>query len=144
MENNLTDRSFWKSFWESRKGLIFKLKPNYVFGDILAKIIAEKGVQNAIELGGFPGYYSIYLKKYQHLKTTLLDYFIHPNNMLSEDSKDQLNRAQEMGGIEFAAADFTAQAGAQVLGGFAYSPAIRAQTSGFAQRQDVLFAPSSV
>ena len=78
MENNLTDRSFWKSFWESRKGLIFKLKPNYVFGDILAKIIADKGVTNAIELGGFPGYYSIYLKKYQHLKTTLLDYFIHP------------------------------------------------------------------
>jgi hypothetical protein len=52
MENNLTDRSFWKSFWESRKGLIFKLKPNYVFGDILAKIIADKGVTNAIELGG--------------------------------------------------------------------------------------------
>ncbi|RYU86906.1 class I SAM-dependent methyltransferase [Mucilaginibacter terrigena] len=78
MENNLTDRPFWKSFWESRKGLIFKLKPNYVFGDILAKLIAEKGIKNSIELGGFPGYYSIYLKKYRHLKTTLLDYFIHP------------------------------------------------------------------
>jgi hypothetical protein len=45
MENNLTDRSFWKSFWESSKGLIFKMKPNYVFGDILAKIIADKGVK---------------------------------------------------------------------------------------------------
>ncbi|MGY4535946.1 SAM-dependent methyltransferase [Mucilaginibacter sp. UYNi724] len=78
MENDLTDHSFWKSFWESRKGLLFKLKPNYVFGDILGKLIAEKGVKNAIELGGFPGYYSIYLKKYQGLKTTLLDYFIHP------------------------------------------------------------------
>lgn len=78
MDNNLlTDRPFWKSFWESRKGLIFKIKPNYVFGDILGKIIKEKGIKNAIELGGFPGYYSIYLKKYQHLKTTLLDYFIH-------------------------------------------------------------------
>ncbi len=42
MEQNLTDRAFWKSFWESRKGLIFYLKPNYVFGDILAKLIAEK------------------------------------------------------------------------------------------------------
>lgn len=78
MENNLTDRPFWKSFWESRKGLIFKLKPNYVFGDILGKLIAGKGIKNAIELGGFPGYYSIYLKKYKGLKTTLLDYFIHP------------------------------------------------------------------
>jgi SAM-dependent methyltransferase len=78
MENNLTDRSFWKAFWESRIGLIFKIKPNYVFGDILGKIIADKGIKNAIELGGFPGYYSIYLKKYQKLYTTLLDYFIHP------------------------------------------------------------------
>ncbi|MDB5063406.1 MAG: methyltransferase type 12 [Mucilaginibacter sp.] len=78
METNLTDHSFWKAFWESRKGLIFKIKPNYVFGDILAGIIAEKGIKTAVELGGFPGYYAIYLKKYQHLKTSLLDYFIHP------------------------------------------------------------------
>ena len=77
MEQNLTDRAFWKSFWESRKGLIFYLKPSYVFGDILAKLIAEKNIENAIELGGFPGYYATYLKKYQHLDTTLFDYFIH-------------------------------------------------------------------
>ncbi|MDF2433771.1 MAG: hypothetical protein JWP44_3402 [Mucilaginibacter sp.] len=77
MEQNLTDRSFWKSFWESRKGLIFFIKPNYIFGNILTKLIAEKNIKTAIELGGFPGYYSIYLKKYQHLDTTLFDYFIH-------------------------------------------------------------------
>jgi|SRR6185437_63299 len=76
MEQNLTDRSFWKSFWESRKGLIFYLKPNYIFGDILAKLIAEKNIKSAIELGGFPGYYATYLKKYQQLDTTLFDYFI--------------------------------------------------------------------
>jgi trans-aconitate methyltransferase len=77
MEQNLTDRAFWKSFWESRKGLIFHIKSNYIFGGILAKLIAEKNIKNVIELGGFPGYYAIYLKKYQHLNTTLFDYFIH-------------------------------------------------------------------
>ena len=77
MEQNLTDRAFWKAFWESRKGLIFYLKPNYVFSDILAKLIKEKNIKNAIELGGFPGYYATYLKKYQGLDTTLFDYFIH-------------------------------------------------------------------
>jgi trans-aconitate methyltransferase len=77
MEQNLTDRLFWKSFWESRKGLIFYIKPNYIFGDILAKLIAEKKIKTAIELGGFPGYYSAYLKKYRQLDTTLFDYFIH-------------------------------------------------------------------
>jgi len=77
MEQNLTDRAFWKAFWESRKNLILYLKPNYVFGDILAKLITEKNIKNAIELGGFPGYYATYLKKYQQLDTTLFDYFIH-------------------------------------------------------------------
>lgn len=77
MEQNLTDRTFWKSFWESKKDLIFFLKPNYIFGDILAQIIADKKIKTAIELGGFPGYYATYLKKYQGLDTTLFDYYVH-------------------------------------------------------------------
>jgi len=91
MEQNLTDRSFWKSFWESRKGLIFFIKPNYVFGNILAKLIAEKNVKNAIELGGFPGYYATYLKKYEHLDTTLFDYYIH---------QDLINQLLEKNGLK--------------------------------------------
>jgi SAM-dependent methyltransferase len=77
MEQSLTDRAFWKSFWESKKNLIFHIKPDYIFGDILAKLILEKNIKTAIELGGFPGYYAAYLKKYQHLETTLFDYYIH-------------------------------------------------------------------
>ncbi|MCC8408471.1 class I SAM-dependent methyltransferase [Mucilaginibacter sp. UR6-1] len=77
MDNNLTDRSFWKSFWEAKKGLIFPIKADYVFGDILGKLIAEKQIKTAIELGGFPGYYATYLKKYQKLDTTLFDYYVH-------------------------------------------------------------------
>ncbi|MGF7082368.1 class I SAM-dependent methyltransferase [Mucilaginibacter sp. UYCu711] len=77
MDNNLTDRSFWKAFWESRIGLIFNIKRDYIFGDMLGKIKAKKGYQTAIELGGFPGYYTIYLKKYENMDTTLFDYFVH-------------------------------------------------------------------
>jgi trans-aconitate methyltransferase len=91
MEQNLTDRSFWKAFWESRKGLIFYIKPNYVFGNILAKLIAEKNIKNAIELGGFPGYYATYLKKYQQLDTTLFDYYIH---------QDLINQLLEKNGLK--------------------------------------------
>ncbi len=91
MEQNLTDRSFWKSFWESRKGLIFYIKPNYVFGGILAKLIADKHIKNAIELGGFPGYYATYLKKYQQLDTTLFDYYIH---------EELINELLEMNGLK--------------------------------------------
>lgn len=77
MEQKLTDRAFWKAFWESKKDLIFHIKPDYYFGDMMGKLIAEKGIKNAIELGGFPGYYATYLKKYQKLDTTLFDYYIH-------------------------------------------------------------------
>ncbi|GAB3920269.1 class I SAM-dependent methyltransferase [Mucilaginibacter myungsuensis] len=76
MEQNLTDRNFWKAFWESKKDLIFPIKQDYYFGSIMAKLIADKGVKNAVELGGFPGYYATYLKKYQKLDTTLFDYYI--------------------------------------------------------------------
>src|SRR5476651_189696 len=76
MEQNLTDRAFWKAFWQSKKDLIFTIKPDYYFGGMMAKLIADKGIKSAIELGGFPGYYATYLKKYQHLDTTLFDYYI--------------------------------------------------------------------
>jgi SAM-dependent methyltransferase len=91
MEQNLTDRSFWKAFWESRKGLIFYIKPNYVFGNILAGLIKQKNIKTTIELGGFPGYYATYLKKYEHLDTTLFDYYIH---------QDLINQLLEKNGLK--------------------------------------------
>ena len=91
MEQNLTDRNFWKAFWESKKDLIFSIKPDYYFGNIMAKLIADKGVKTAIELGGFPGYYATYLKKYQHLDTTLFDYYI---------DEDIINRLLEKNGLK--------------------------------------------
>jgi SAM-dependent methyltransferase len=78
MSKHLTDRNFWISFWESKKDLIFDIKPDYVFGDLLGELVKKNNIQSAVELGGFPGSYSIYLKKYFDLDTTLFDYFIHP------------------------------------------------------------------
>jgi SAM-dependent methyltransferase len=78
MSTHLTDRNFWVSFWESKKDLVFDIRPDYVFGDILSGLVKENHIKSAIELGGFPGSYSIYLKKYYNVDTTLFDYFIHP------------------------------------------------------------------
>ena len=77
MDQMLTDRNFWATFWESKEGLIIDIKQDYIFGKRLAEIVNENGYQSAIELGGFPGYYSVYLKKYLNLNVTLFDYFIH-------------------------------------------------------------------
>ena len=77
MDNLLTDRQFWVNYWESKTGLSVNIPANYLFHKELASIITTQNVKTAIELGGFPGYYAIYLKKYRQMQTTLLDYFIH-------------------------------------------------------------------
>ncbi|UKT63318.1 class I SAM-dependent methyltransferase [Pedobacter mucosus] len=78
MANLLTDRAFWVNYWESKSGLAVHLPSNYLFNQQLATIIKKNNVKTAIELGGFPGYYAVFLKKYFKLDVTLLDYFVHP------------------------------------------------------------------
>jgi SAM-dependent methyltransferase len=77
-ENQLTDHNFWANYWESKTGLITYIKPDFLFADLFKKIFAKNDIKTAVELGGFPGYYSIFLKKYLQTKTTLVDFFIHP------------------------------------------------------------------
>ncbi|RYE49936.1 MAG: class I SAM-dependent methyltransferase [Sphingobacteriales bacterium] len=78
MSNQLTDRKFWESYWESKTGLITDIPSNYLFSDQLSDTVRRNDVKTAIELGGFPGYYAVFLKKHLKLDVTLLDYFIHP------------------------------------------------------------------
>jgi len=78
MGNLLTDRQFWVNYWESKTGLSVNIPENYLFHNELATIINGQKVKTAIELGGFPGYYAVFLKKYFKLDVTLLDYFVHP------------------------------------------------------------------
>lgn len=77
-DNRLTDRSFWVTYWESKKGLVVDIPANYLFHRELEEITHREGVNNAIELGGFPGYYAVFLRKHLNLRVTLLDYFVHP------------------------------------------------------------------
>ncbi|WP_432714022.1 class I SAM-dependent methyltransferase, partial [Pedobacter sp.] len=78
MNNQLTDRAFWVHYWESKTGLSVPIPANYLFHQQLHDIIVKNKVQTAIELGGFPGYYTVFLRKYFKLDVTLLDYFVHP------------------------------------------------------------------
>src|SRR5690606_1832321 len=77
MNNLLTDRQFWMNYWENKTGLSVSIPKNYLFHTQLAAIIDKRSAKTAIELGGFPGYYSVFLKKYFNLDVTLLDYFVH-------------------------------------------------------------------
>jgi SAM-dependent methyltransferase len=77
MENLLTDRGFWVNYWERKTGIVIDIPANYLFHKQLADIVKKNAVKTAVELGGFPGYYAVFLKKYLGLDVTLLDYFVH-------------------------------------------------------------------
>ncbi len=77
MANLLTDRQFWVDYWERKNDLSVNIPSNYLFHKELGSIIKQQGVEAAIELGGFPGYYAVFLKKYFQIDVTLLDYFVH-------------------------------------------------------------------
>jgi len=77
MSNELTDRKFWANYWESKTGLAFRVPENYTFHQLFKKLLADQSIKSAIELGGFPGYYAIFLKKYFGLNTSLFDFYVH-------------------------------------------------------------------
>ncbi|MEJ5994165.1 methyltransferase domain-containing protein [Pedobacter sp. Du54] len=77
MSNLLTDRNFWVKYWENKTDLSVVIPKDYLFHRQLSDSVHKNGVKTAIELGGFPGYYAVFLKKYLKLDVTLLDYFVH-------------------------------------------------------------------
>lgn len=92
MSNLLTDRTFWTRYWESKPDLAIPVDRNYLFHQQLEEIIRRDKPGNAIELGGFPGYYTIFLKKYFAVDTTLFDYFVHPGILNSVLAKNGLTQ----------------------------------------------------
>lgn len=108
MTNQLTDRQFWTNYWESKTDLIFPVNRNYLFHQQLGELVKSGNVQNAIELGGFPGYYSIFLKKYLGVETTLLDYFVHRGIMDGLLRENDLNE-QDISVIETDLFSYTPQ-----------------------------------
>lgn len=99
MSNDLTDKKFWANYWESKQNLAFEVPANYTFHQLFKQVISQHNIQSAIELGGFPGYYAIFLKKYFNLKTTLFDFFIHQPILNEVLAANQLTR-QDIGVIE--------------------------------------------
>lgn len=74
----LTEREFWINYWESKENLVFEVAENFHLGELLKQILAKNKIKNSLELGGFPGHYSIFLKKWLGVDAALLDYVIHP------------------------------------------------------------------
>lgn len=92
MSNLLTDRTFWTRYWESKPNLALTVNRDYLFHEQLEEIINREHPKTAVELGGFPGYYTIFLKKYFGIESTLFDYFVHPEILNSVLIKNGLSQ----------------------------------------------------
>ncbi|OGJ39458.1 MAG: hypothetical protein A2411_01720 [Candidatus Pacebacteria bacterium RIFOXYC1_FULL_39_21] len=73
MINKLTDNKFWENYWQSKKVISPVLEKNS-FTKIFKRELSNKKYKTMIEIGGFPGTYAIYFKKYWNYQSTLLDY----------------------------------------------------------------------
>lgn len=70
----------WLNYWKS-KSIIKKIPPNYWFSEIFLPLIHQHKLHTSLEIGGYPGYYSIWLKKYSTVKPTLIDTTINQNTV---------------------------------------------------------------
>lgn len=75
----LSSREDWEKHWNNHE-LIRIISERFSWHDQLKRVAREiGGGRAAIELGGFPGNFSVYLKKYCNLNVTLIDYIVDPN-----------------------------------------------------------------
>ncbi|MBE7178439.1 MAG: methyltransferase domain-containing protein [Mucilaginibacter polytrichastri] len=91
MNEALTDRKFWEDYWRSKPDLDVHIPADYTFSAQLSAIVHDQKPTTAIELGGFPGYYAVFLRKYLAVKSTLFDYFIERGIISSLLKKNNLN-----------------------------------------------------
>lgn len=79
MSDKLTDREFWLHFWETKPGINQPIPQKNLYYPCFDKVLKQyPHIRSAIELGGFPGTYSVYLKKKYQLDAAFLDYVVHP------------------------------------------------------------------
>jgi SAM-dependent methyltransferase len=76
----LTTRDNWEKHW-SRKNLKRKIRNSFWFSDIFQKELKNENYKSFIEIGGYPGYFPIYFKKYWGYEVTLLDYITSVNQI---------------------------------------------------------------
>lgn len=88
----LTDYAFWKNYWLSKEGLIFPIPNNYTFTKELTELIEAKNSKTLLEIGGFPGYYSVWAAKNFGVQSTLFDFVI------LNEFVDQLKKANKYEG----------------------------------------------
>ena len=75
MDAILTDKAFWKGYWDQRDVRV-SIGNKYLFHKLFREFCQGGKIESSIEVGGFPGYFSVFLAKHLDVKPTLLDFYI--------------------------------------------------------------------
>lgn len=80
----LTDTAHWTAYWASRRPE--PIPEHWYYADLLRRVAAGRGYSSFLELGGFPGSFAVYARRYLGFDdVALLDAFVdrgHLDNVL--------------------------------------------------------------
>ncbi len=86
---NLTELEFWDRYWSAKKEISHTWIPHrYLFTDVLSRMFTVNPEGRFLEIGGFPGFYSIWFTKYLCYHSSLIDIYLMPEIV---DSLTQVN-----------------------------------------------------
>ncbi len=98
----LTEKEFWFNYWKSKKSEILQVKKtNSAIHQLLDEIVEKNDILSAIELGGFPGEFSIHLFQKHGIESTLLDYYIDSELFKELLKVNKIDDPEAIGLIEF-------------------------------------------
>lgn len=97
--NKLTNDEFWQNYWRGKTSAFsLAVTPRYLFADVIQAYVPQ-GIHSFMELGGFPGYFSVLFKKLYGVEAKLCDTYI------DEEAVSALCRANAVDGIRLIKAD---------------------------------------
>jgi len=90
-KTELVFRSFWEEYWRSREdGMIRTVDHTLKMADLVSGLNPPPHGR-FLELGGYPGYYSVYFAKFLGCAPTLVDYYINRQNIKSLCAHNSVN-----------------------------------------------------
>jgi SAM-dependent methyltransferase len=74
-DDALTDTAHWAAYWKSRSPV--RIPENWYYADLLRSSIGGRGYTSFLELGGFPGSFAVYARRFLGFRdVALLDAFV--------------------------------------------------------------------
>jgi SAM-dependent methyltransferase len=79
-EEALTDAAHWSAYWRTRRPE--RIPENWYYADLLRHVVAGRGYSSLLELGGFPGSFGVYARRYLGFTSVaLLDEFVDQGHL---------------------------------------------------------------